>query len=675
MIRSFQWDLGRQVERLDWLIGRIPRYADWGYNEVHLHLEDAVEYPHVPHVARRDAFSYRQLERLVRAATRAGIGVVPIVNLLGHTQYLIKVPELRDLNELRAADGSPLDRGQICPLHPRTLELAGALLRDMAPFCTTGKVHAGLDESFLLGRCPRCRAEIARDGRAAHFAHHVQRLDALARGMGLRLGMWADMLYFLPDAIPLLPPDITAYEWYYHSFRRRPRVELFNFAEADLATPLRARGIARYGCPMNGAFRHEPLPHFGDRLANLGSWWRHARRSGAAGFLVSSWEPNRLASELTTAIDAAAASLWLEPEVTDPGEMLARGFERAFGPRRPGRRRPAAAWRRAATLALAADRYPFSGYPRWEINERWDTVSRREPLDEYAAEERHFARLAASAARAHVPLPLRASLALRHALAERDVCVRELGRAGLPAPEAAVATSESQQREGARTPAVRPVHDDRGRPDRRFQAPTPTPAGSRRGPSVSTEDLETRLAAALRRGVTFARLLWRRTRNPRVTGPNEQMLRRDEDRLRHGRAGRPVFGPAWQLCYRVWNFAPAAQLVGVEQQQPDGTWRVVQSCHTIEFQSRAARPRGDIVREHAAPVEWDGRLERPPRLRLFVRGVGAVKIGGVTLSDGATSLAVRGRRAGGWLKLGAPPDRQGLPDPDRSECTPVLEFA
>ena len=113
MIRAFQWDLARQVERLDWLLAQLPRYGDWGYNELYLHLEDAVEYPSLPGLARADAYAYRDLERLVTAASRAGIRVVPIVNLLGHTQYLIKDPRFRDLNELRAADGSALERGQI----------------------------------------------------------------------------------------------------------------------------------------------------------------------------------------------------------------------------------------------------------------------------------------------------------------------------------------------------------------------------------------------------------------------------------------------------------------------------------------------------------------------------------------------------------------------------------
>ena len=44
----------RQVERLDVLLKLLPRYADWGYQELYLHLEDAVEYPSLPAVARRD---------------------------------------------------------------------------------------------------------------------------------------------------------------------------------------------------------------------------------------------------------------------------------------------------------------------------------------------------------------------------------------------------------------------------------------------------------------------------------------------------------------------------------------------------------------------------------------------------------------------------------------------
>ena len=601
-IRSFQWDLARQVERLDWLLAQLPRYAEWGYQELHLHLEDAVEFPSLPGVARRDAYSYAQFTRLVAQATRVGIKVVPIVNLLGHTQYLIKVPELRELNELRTTDGSPLPAGQICPLHPRTLEVAEKLLRDMAPFCTAGKVHVGLDESFDLGKHPRSRMEIARIGLAAHFAGHVNRLHTLTRSLGLHMGMWADMLYYIPEAIALLPADLTVYEWYYYAFPRWPRVELFNFAEADIATPLRQRGITLYGCPMNGSARYEPLPHFRDRLDNIIAWWRHARRIGAEGFLVTSWEPYRLAMETTTVVDAAAATLWLEPGITDPQAMLTRGFERVFG----SRGAPA-----AARLALAADRHPFGGYPRWQINERWDTISRREPLAPFRAEEKACTRAAGAR---QLPAPFRASLEFRRYLAVRDVFVRRAAR-------------------GLATPA------------------------------------ETRFfATALTDGRRAARAMWRFTRDRRVRGANERIVAHDAARLRAWQRGQAVFGGPWQLCYVVRNFAPALQLVGVEQRQPDGSWKSLQSCLTIEFQTRAAQPHGPFIREHAAPVAWEGDPAQMPVLRFVLRGIGQVKLGQVELTDGRTVRPARLPRK----VLGRQAPRRGFPELDWTKRQAVL---
>lgn len=632
MLRAFQWDLARQVERLDWLLAQLPRYADWGYNELYLHLEDAVAYPSFPEIARRDAYSYREMETLVAAAQRVGIAVVPIVNLLGHTQYLIKTPRLRDLNELRAPDGSPLARGQICPVHPRTLQVADRLLRDVRPFCTAGKVHVGLDESFHLGKHPLSREEIARIGLPAHFAQYVTRLRELTRAQGLQMGMWADMLYFLPAAIPLLPRDVAAYEWYYYGFKRRPRVELHNFAESDVGERLVARGIEYWGCPMNGAFRFEPLPHFSDRLENILSWWQRCHRLNAAGMLITSWEPNRLAMELTTVIDAAAASLWLDG-VDDPRRMLERGFARAFGPRgTPVRdassRAPTIAnvdsprrrgvevppWARAsARVALHCDRYPFAGYPRWEINTRWDVLSRREAIAPFRAEERHFRRLATTTDAAGIPDPLRASIALRWYLAARDVWVRS-----------AQTKIRERQDPAARRAAV------------------------------------AEFRSSLRRGLQAARQLWRRTRDPKQRGPNEDILLADEARAAAFAGGADVFGPRWQLCYRVDNFAPAAQLVTVEQQRDHRAWEVKQACHTIEFQSAAAKRRNGFVRAHAAPVDWDGDRRRFPRLRFTLRGVGQVRLADVQLTDGRTSH----RPTWKTKILGRAAPHRGFPDLD-----------
>lgn len=371
-VRAFQWDLARQTERLDWLVRQLPRYAAWGYREVYLHLEDAIEYPSFPRIARRDAYTRRDCERLVDAAGKAGIGVVPIVNLLGHAHYLIKVPELRDLSERRAPDGSPLLAGQICPLHPRTLEVADRLIGDVAWLCTAGKIHVGLDESYALGQHPLSRAEIAEVGLAGHFGRHVQRLHGLVRKHGLRMGYWADMLALLPDAVKWLPAGTIAYDWYYYPFRRRPAIELHNFREYELAPALRAQDVAYWGCPMSSGFRHEPVPTWGDRLANARSWWERCRRVRAEGMLVTAWETARTGAELVQASDAAIASLWMDPDASSVSDeiLLARGLKRVFGPKAFGPRKAPGAGR-LARLLLRADAHAYAGYARWNNEADW----------------------------------------------------------------------------------------------------------------------------------------------------------------------------------------------------------------------------------------------------------------------------------------------------------------
>jgi hypothetical protein len=642
MIRAFQWDLARQVERVDFLKALLPRYATWGYEELYLHLEDAVHYPSLPGIGRDDAYTYQELGELVLVAAQNGIRVVPIVNLLGHTQYLIKHPEWRDLNELRDERGRPLETGQICPLHPRTMEIADKLLRDVAPYCTAGKVHVGLDESFHLGKCPRCREEVARLGLGGHFAGHVNRLHKLCDSLNLAMGLWADMLYFTPEAIPLLPRGITAYDWYYYPFNRKPRVEFFNFAERDLLPALRQQGIAYYGCPMNGSFRHEPLPVFGDRLANIRSWWQRCTAVKAEGFLVTSWEPQRLALETTTLVDAAAANLWREPEADDATSMLARGLERVFSTKAP---------RDLARTLLAADECAFAGYARWQINDRWDVFAGNEGLKNYEHERKFFTRLN----RVKLPAPLAASVAFRLYLAERDVFVRQAARDVFK---------------------LRRMHKARPEAGLHLKA---------------MEANARQFAIVLKAGRKAAQAMWRQSRDPQVGGPNETVMDLDERRLTDWRAwlkravrqpkltwgATPVCG-AWQLQFMVHNFAPAVQKVIVEQQDESGAWRELAARFTIEFRAAAARPHSKLKREFTVPVEietWSaggpareksrGEVAAPPvfpPLRIAVRGVGQVSISHVTLANG-----MEVRRAKNYPRkkiIGRRAPHRGFPSPD-----------
>lgn len=682
MIRAFQWDLARQVERFDHLLSLLPRYAAWGYTRLYLHLEDAVDYPSLPGLARADAYTWTELQQLVATATSHGIQTVPIANLLGHTQYVIKHPDWRDLNELRdPVTGAALPNGQICPLHPRTPELVSRLFGDLAPLCTAGEIHAGLDESFHLGKHPLSRAEVAEVGLAAHFARHVTRLHTAADRHGLRLGIWADMLALLPDAIPLLPAHagLAAYDWYYHPFGRHPRMELYNFAEYDLAPALQAVGIAYWASPMNGAFRHESAPVWSDRLQNLAAWERRAQATGTRGYLVTSWEPHRLAMPTTTLMDAAAATLWLEPGTPDdPASLLASGLRRytasssqkithrvslpGEGPRPLGESSslhgvgsntpPPIAERTARSLArrlLATDAQAFVGNSRWEINNGWAPVaSRRDSPRPFARASRQLARLAASPELTEKtghesPLAfLGATARFLAYLAEREVFVRL---------------------------CVSHIHRLRRL--------------ARSGDANATDEMHEILSLAddlagcfgdsLKQARKNALQMWLASRpaNTFPLSPNARLLDADSTQLLGLRSwldtcckqhtqvfhASPVCG-RWTLRFTLHHFAPAHQKVVIEQYSPDGTWRELQSRVLIEFRGQSAQINTPKLRfEFACPVE---NPDAP--LRITSRCLGEFAVSHIELTNGVSTRCHRPLPE--HHRLGSPAPNGGLPTID-----------
>jgi hypothetical protein len=345
--------------------------------------------------------------------------------------------------------------------------------------------------------------------------------------------------------------------------------------------------------------------------------------------LVTSWEPSRLAIEMTTVVDAAAACLWLDPGVDDAPGMLARGFDRVFG---------GAGGRGLARDALACDERAFAGYARWEMGDRWDAGVTRQGLARFEAERAFFSRLLARPA--GLPRPFRKSIGFRRYLAERDVFVRS-------AAAAVLALRRRMARGG--------------------------PGDSRVASGIAAlQGRAEEFVSIVAAGARSARELWRLTRDARVRGPNEEAVARDAVRLRELRhwlrrcsrkpsllsTASPVCG-AWQLLFDVILAEPALQGVVVEARGADGAWRVLHARLTIEFRARAARPRSSIRREFSVPVAGPDEA-----LRIAVRGVGRVGVANVALTDGVTVLRASGWPASRRRVIGRPAPGEGFPDLD-----------
>jgi len=614
LVRGFQWDIARQMENVDFMLSMIPKYAAWGYDEIYLYVEDAFDYPSVPGVGRKGALTPQEMKTITHTAEQHGMKLIPIVPLMGHTAYLMKTPQLMQLAEKHDESGNPLQCGQICPLHAETPKLAGKLLRDVAPYCTAGIVHVGLDESFEIGTCPKCRAEVKRIGLARHFVNHILRIHEECRKLGLRMGMWGDMLYYMLDAIPLLPKDIVVYDWYYYPFKQLPKVELYNFAEVDLTGLLTDAGIDVYGCPNNGPFNKEPITPFIDRLENVISWWRYCHRKKTKGILITSWSPNRTSPELNTLVDAAAASLWLNPGETDPKKMLEQGVNRAWGSRKPS----------VAKLIEKVEKYQYCGYYRWQTYDNWRALANGDPVTPFRREEKHFRGLVDRAETGQTSVPFKNILNIRHYIAQKDLFLSENSARIFHARQCIARIFRARQNlaRSQRTSALTCLQ--------KIQ----TAAGE--------------LLTANRKALKSTRLVWRRSRSITEKNPTEEMLHADQRKLVElGRfleqakkdlsllwQANPLTGQ-WQLLFRVRTTEPALQ--GTVVQVPDEKgWKNIHSVWSLEFIAEAGNAKADFNRHHSVSIEWDGI--KALELRLAVRGFGRLEIYDLCLTNGVQTL-------------------------------------
>lgn len=605
LVKGFQWDLARQMENVDFLINMIPKYAGWGYDEIYLFLEDAFDYPSVPDVGRKGALTAQEMEKLTRTAEHYGMKIIPVVPLMGHTAYLMKTPELIQLAEKHDESGNPLQCGQICPLHADTPKLAEKLLRDVAPYCTAGIVHVGLDESFEIGTCPKCREDVKKIGLARHFVNHILRLHQVCDRLGLRLGMWGDMLYYMLDAIPLLPKDIVVYDWYYYPFKKLPKVELYNFAEVDLTGLLVDAGIDVYGCPNNGPFSKEPITPFIDRLKNVISWWRYCHVKKAKGIVVTSWCSARTSPELNTLVDASAASLWLNPGEMDPRKMLEQGVCRAWGKRKPS----------VARLVGMVEEYQYAGNWRWQTYDNWRALANGDSITPFRHEEKHFRNLVRSAVAEKTSVPFHNILNLRYYIAQKDLFLSE--------NSARIFRARQYLAQNKHASAVACLQ--------KIQA-------------AASE-----LLISNRKALKSTRLVWKRSRSMSEANLTEQMIKADQAKLAELELfvkkskinpallwqSNPLTGQ-WQLIFRVRNFEPALQGTVVQMPDENGVWENIHSLWSLEFIADAGNSKTDFERHHSVAIEWDGL--KTLELRLGVRGFGRLEIYDLCLTNGVRTI-------------------------------------
>ncbi len=269
--RGFLLDISRgRVPRVETVKRLIELLARLRYNELMLYTEHTFLFEKHPEIgAGSGGFSAGDIHELDEHARSHQVELVPCLQTFGHLRRILEKDRYRGLAES--------DRlWSVSPEAPGTYPLLRDLLGEYLPCFTSGWAHLNCDEPVDLGE-GQSAARAAREGPAALFAGHGNRVAAIARALGKRPMIWADVLAEHPEALDLLDSDIVLADWWYEPDHDFDRVERFRRAGRDFLTVAGTSGWSSL------------FPRLDTALPNIRGHARAARRFGASGLIVTDW--------------------------------------------------------------------------------------------------------------------------------------------------------------------------------------------------------------------------------------------------------------------------------------------------------------------------------------------------------------------------------------------------
>ena len=269
--RGFLLDISRgkvpRPETICWLLELLARLR---YNELFLYTEHTFQFEKHPEIgAGSGGYSAAEIRELDASARGYGVELVPCLQTFGHFRRILEKAAYR-----RLAESERL--WSVSPEAPGTYPLLQEMLGEYLPNFASGWAHLNCDEPVDLGKgLSSGRAD--REGPAAVFAGHENRVAAMARELGKRPMIWADVIADHPEALDLLDPSITLADWWYEPDHDFDRVRRFREARRDFLT---VAGTSSWT---------SLFPRFDTSLPNIRGHARAAKRFGASGFIVTDW--------------------------------------------------------------------------------------------------------------------------------------------------------------------------------------------------------------------------------------------------------------------------------------------------------------------------------------------------------------------------------------------------
>ncbi|MGB2869573.1 MAG: DUF4838 domain-containing protein [Bacteroidota bacterium] len=188
--RAVQIDVRHHLDNMEYYYRSIDRLARYKINGVIFEIEDKLQFRRQPTIGSPLAMSIEEMAALTNYAKDRFIEISPLVQSLGHVAYILKHPQYVHLRE------DPNSAWVFCPTNDSTYQVIFDMCRD-AMEATPGSryLHFGGDETGAIGKCPRCKAFVEKEGMLGLNLYWFNKVNEFARQNGRIAIFWDDMIF------------------------------------------------------------------------------------------------------------------------------------------------------------------------------------------------------------------------------------------------------------------------------------------------------------------------------------------------------------------------------------------------------------------------------------------------------------------------------------------------
>jgi hypothetical protein len=283
--RGVMLDISRdKAPTMGMLRGVVELFGALKLNHLELYTEHTFAYAgHEEVWEGSGAVTPGEARELSEVSRRHGIDLAPNQNCFGHLHKWLNRARYAPLAEthgewwfMRWQKHGPFS---LCPVDPGSEAFVRELLGQLLPNFSSGLVNIGCDETFDVGQ-GRSEEEVrarGEGGKAAVYFEFVEKVCAIARELGKRPMMWADIALSTPESLHLFPKDAVGLAWGYEPD--------FDFGEA--CRRLAEQGVEPWVCPGTSAWL-SITGRTTERRGNVAAAAR-AKKDGATGYLMTDW--------------------------------------------------------------------------------------------------------------------------------------------------------------------------------------------------------------------------------------------------------------------------------------------------------------------------------------------------------------------------------------------------